>query len=325
MIYVEKNINSYKDCVSNLYIIVYKAEITKLMQSCEQIPQISSDSLDTVRIYKNNIYKFILIFRRNIGNSWLKTLPRTVLFEPKQGDNASATSRVLTMKPETPVIIAASDVGGAEREHTSRDDNSSKGHPGTPAVLHDGSLPDTPLKAQDLKAEGTRASTLCRREATSQSLPHPSGRFYPSVFHVRSLLHTLPRIPPRRPFVHALRLFIAGMAGSLSLHGFGCRKESRTRFHVDAHRKQLNSTPGRFAFTFWRSAVLRGSDYEDATYRTRRLTVSTCALCTIPYRAGRLNAKWWTRIFFYNLDAFNDFLKFEMNVKYGIYERKNIV
>ncbi|CAL1680338.1 unnamed protein product [Lasius platythorax] len=102
------------------------------------------------------------------------------------------------MKPETPVIIAASDVGGAEREHTSRDDNSSEGHPGTPAVLHGRSLPDTPLKAQDLKAEGTRASTLCRRDATSQSLPHPSGRFYPRVFHVRVPSCTPFAYPPRR-------------------------------------------------------------------------------------------------------------------------------
>lgn len=188
-----------------------------------------------------------------ILDSWLETLPRAATrhyLDPNGETMSPRHPAYWRWNPRHPVIIAASDVGGAEREHTSRDDNSSEGHPGTPAVLHGRSLPDTPLKAQDLKAEGTRASTLCRSDATSQSLPHPSGRFYPRVFHVRVPSCTPFAYPPRRPFVHVLQLFIAGMTGSLSLHGFGYRKESRTRFHVDAHRKQLNSMPGRFALPF---------------------------------------------------------------------------
>jgi len=184
-------------------------------------------------------------------DSWLETLSRETLFGPKRGDNESATSREL--KPETPVIIAF-----PKREHTSRDDNSSEGHPGNPAVLHGGSLAGyAPEGARSKSGGHTRQHPL---PPTSQSLPHPSGRFLSE------------RLSPLRVPLAVAPLCAACAAALYRRYGGKSliarfrvrRKESRTRFHVDAHRKQLNST---LRFTFWRSAGLRGSDYEDATYR----------------------------------------------------------
>lgn len=60
--YVEKNINSYKNCVFNLYIIFYK---TKLYAILQMIMRTNAANFiwfirHTVRVYKNNIYEFIL-------------------------------------------------------------------------------------------------------------------------------------------------------------------------------------------------------------------------------------------------------------------------
>lgn len=166
------------------------------------------------------------------------TFARETLFGPKRGDNESR------VKPETPVIIAF-----PKREHTSRNDNSSEGHPGNPTVLHDGSLaPDTPLKAQDLKSGGhTRQHPLPPRSDVTQSLPHPSGRFLSERL---SPLHGTLRVRLAVPL--AVPLCVAALyrryGGKSLIARFRVRrKESRTRFHVDAHRKQLNST---LCFTF---------------------------------------------------------------------------
>lgn len=239
------------------------------------------------------------------GRQWVRDIPRT--------DDETRDTR------------NHRDVGGAEREHTSRDDNSSKGHPGTPAVLHDGSLPDTPLKAQDLKAEGTRASTLCRREATSQSLPHPSGRFYPSVFHVRSLLHTLRVFP---------------LAAPLYMRYSSLSQVWREVSHCTVSGAERNREPV-FTSTPTGNSWIRRPDALLYLLKIRGAARIRLRGRNVPYTLGdRFNLRFVhdsvprrtferkmmdANIFVQSWRAFNDFLKFEMNVKYGIYERKNIV
>jgi len=194
------------------------------------------------------------------------------------GDNSAR-------KPETPVIIAAS---AGERTRTSRDDNSSEGHPGTPAALRElGSLSDTPLKARTIQGH-TRQASAPFAFARRRRPRFRTHRRAPSAHPV------LPPFPRRRPFVASCSSssnssssgsssgssgggdgsFIAGTTGSLSLHDLrpgSDRKESRTRFHVDAHRKQLNSTPGRLYL--FEDAGVRGSDYGNV----HRVTVSARA------------------------------------------------
>jgi len=210
------------------------------------------------------------------------------------GDNSAR-------KPETPVIIAAS---AGERTRTSRDDNSSEGHPGTPAALRElGSLSDTPLKARTIQGH-TRQASAPFAFARRRRPRFRTHRRAPSAHPV------LPPFPRRRPFVASCSSssgsssgsgsgggggdgsFIAGTTGSLSLHDLGPgsdRKESRTRFHVDAHRKQLNSTPGRLYL--FEDAGVRGSDYGNV----HRVTVSTRSRASsrrASIRSAR-NGKFW--------------------------------
>lgn len=99
-----------------------------------------------------------------------------------------------------------------EREHTSRDDNSSEGHPEIPAALRDGSLSDTPLKAHDLRAHAPASAPFSGATTTSRRrrprFRTHRRRFYTGVlFHVRSLAHPVhPSYPPpRRPFCCVLQ------------------------------------------------------------------------------------------------------------------------
>lgn len=149
-------------------------------------------------------------------------------------------------------------------------------------MLHDGSLAGvTPLKAQDLKAEGTRASTLCRRRH-SRFRTH-RGDFYPSVF-----------LPCVSPLPLCAAAFYRRYGGKSLIARFRVRRKGIANPFSRRRPPETAEFDASLYLLKIRGAArirLRGRNV-----LVRRVSVSTCALCAIPDRGGRLSAE-WTRIF----------------------------